>query len=245
MVSNSFFEVIGLSNELDYKQIENKLIILYLIDKMDIPLSGSQISQFALEENIMNYFALRECLVEMEQINYLEVQNENNILRYFITETGSQTLDFFDKHIPQDIREKINNYILENRKSIKKDYETTANYFKDIDSNDYTVKCGIYEDDSLLMEINLSVVSREQAKLICSNWKNNINTLYGNILQQLITKPDDTLVKSDDNFDREAIMNGSHSTDLKEEDIEEIIESIENIENLKILIENKENEKVE
>lgn len=184
----------------DYKQVENKLLLMYLIDKMDIPLSGSQISQFALEENFMDYFTLRQCLTDMVANNHLESFAENNSTRYTVTEAGLQTLDYFEKRIPADIRNKINKYVLDNRKYIKKDYETTANYFRDIHSSDYTVKCGIYEDDALLMEINLSVVSREQAKLICSNWKENVNTLYGEILQQLITKPltsSDTPIEED------------------------------------------------
>lgn len=177
------------SLNLDYKLVENKLLLLYLIDKMDIPLTGSQISQFALEEEFMDYFTIRQCLSDMVNINHLESFVENKTTRYTITESGLQTLDYFDKRIPVEIRNKINKYVLDNRKFIKKDYETTANYFKDINSNDYTVKCGIYEDDSLLMEINLSVVSRDQAKHICKNWKENVNELYGSILKELITKP--------------------------------------------------------
>ncbi|MBE6013474.1 DUF4364 family protein [Anaeropeptidivorans aminofermentans] len=174
----------------EYQQVKNKLLLMYLIDKMDIPLSSSQISQFALEENFMDYFTLRQCLAEMVENNQLESVRENNNTRYTITETGLQALDYFEKRIPLNIRNKINKYVLDNRKCIKKDYETTANYFKDIHAGDYTVKCGIYEDDALLMEINLSVVSREQAKLICSNWKANVNNLYGSILSKLITKPE-------------------------------------------------------
>ena len=172
------------------KLVENKLILLYLIDKMEIPLSNTQISQFALGENIMNYFMLQECLADMVKKNYLEATSDNNATRYMLLEQGFQTLELFEKHIPAHLRNKMNKYVLENRKSIKKDYETTANYFKDISTGDFTVKCGIYEDDNMLMEINVSVVSRDHAKLICNNWKTNLNTLYGDILSKLITKPE-------------------------------------------------------
>ena len=37
---------------------ENKLIILYLIEKIEIPLSNSEICQFALEKNLMDYFII-------------------------------------------------------------------------------------------------------------------------------------------------------------------------------------------
>jgi len=175
---------------LENKQVENKLILLYLIDKIDIPLSHSQISQFALGESIMNYFELQECLGEMIESDYLETATENNTTRHTLTEQGQQTLELFETHIPLHLKNKINNFILENRRSIKRDYETSANYFKDTNTGDFIVKCGLYEDEKMMMEINISVVSREHAKLICSNWKQNLATLYGDILSTLITKPE-------------------------------------------------------
>jgi len=173
--------------ERNTSQAENKLLLLYLIDKMDIPLSNSQISDFALSKNYMNYFSLQECLSEMVNVKYLDSYKENNTTRYTITDNGIQILNYFEKRLSSDMRNKINRYILDNRKSIKKDYEITANYFKEINSDDFTVKCAIYENDDMLMEISLSVVSRDQAKLICNNWKSNINTIYGDILSKLIT----------------------------------------------------------
>lgn len=173
----------------EYGQVENKLLLLYLIDKMDIPLSNSQISQFALEENYMNYFSLQQSLSEMVQVNYLDTAQENNTTRYTITDQGLLSLEYFEKHIPIAIRNKINNYVLENRRNLKKDYEITANYFYDHNNNEFVVKCGVYENSTTLMEINVSVVSRDQAKLIAKNWKSNVNLLYSNVLEQLITTP--------------------------------------------------------
>ena len=39
---------------------ESKLIILYLIEKIEIPLSNSEICQFALEKNLMDYFSVQQ-----------------------------------------------------------------------------------------------------------------------------------------------------------------------------------------
>ena len=59
-------------------------------------------------------------------------------------------------------------------------------HFYDKNSNEYIIKCGIYEDEMTLMELTLSVVSREEANLICKNWRDNVNNLYGDILNKLI-----------------------------------------------------------
>ena len=172
--------------KLNFNQAENKLLLLYLIDKMEIPLTQSQISQFALEENYINYFSLQQFLADMVEVEYLEKSIENNTTYYNVTDQGLVALDYFKKRIPAQVKNKINKFVELNKKSIKKDYEVTANYFYEKTNNEYTVKCGIYEDETTLMELTLSVVSRDEAKLICKNWRKNVNDLYGDILVKLI-----------------------------------------------------------
>ena len=167
-------------------QTENKLLLLYLIDKMDFPLSNAQISQFAMEEKLMDYFILQQSLADMVQNGYLEKSQDNNTTRYAVTDEGITALEHLEKHIRGDLRARINKYVAENRKSVKKEFEITANYFYDHDNREFIVKCGLYEDETMLMEINVSVVTREQAKLICKNWKDNVNQLYGNIISELV-----------------------------------------------------------
>jgi len=172
----------------EQQQIESKIMLLYLIDKMDIPLSNSQISQFALEENYLNYYKVQLYLSEMVQIGYLDQSQDNNTTRYAITEEGMQALEAFLHYIPSPIRARISKYVTENRKNVKQEFEIVANHFYEFDKNEYIVKCGVYEDDMMLMELNLSVVSKEQALTICNNWKGNVNNLYGQIINILLSK---------------------------------------------------------
>jgi len=178
--------------------VQNKLLILYLIDKMDMPLTNSEISLFVLEENFMTYYVLQSTLSDMVDDLYLEKIRDSHAntpksgtLRYSITEEGIIALEYFDKHLDIDIRTKIVQYVAKNRRKIKKDYETTANYFYDHTNNEFIVKCSLCEDEKTLMDITITVVTREQAKLIATNWKQDANQKYKNILDELIKKPDD------------------------------------------------------
>ena len=166
--------------------VESKLLLLCLLEKMNLPMSGSQISEFVLEEGMLSFFELQQCLFEMTESKYLDIAKENNTTRYTVTEPGSSLLELFEKRIPMNVRNKINKHVNENRANIKRSYETTANYFKDMQTDEYVVKCGIYEDDFMLMEVNLSVVNREQARNICDNWKNNSCQIYGQMLGNLL-----------------------------------------------------------
>jgi len=172
------------------KQIEHKIMLLYLINKMDIPLSNSQITQFALEENYMNFYSVQQYLKEMVEIDYLDSSTDNNTTRYTITGDGIKALDALADQIPVQLKNRITKYVTQNRKEVMKGFETTANHFYDRDTGEYIVKCGVYDYDTLLMELNLSVVNIEQARIICNNWKANVGSLHAQIINILLSKED-------------------------------------------------------
>jgi len=174
-------------NNSEYMQVENKLILLYLINKMDLPLSRSQVTDFVREGEYMDYYTLQQTLAEMVEGSYLEKIQDNNNTRYSITDEGATTLEYFESHIPGAIRSRINKYVHDHFNTVKRDFEVTATYFLDNETNEYIVKCGVYEDKRILMEINVSVVSREQAKLIQNNWKGHVSEIYMNILSEMVT----------------------------------------------------------
>ena len=176
-------------NSEDYKKFEDKLVLLYLFDAIDLPLSYNQILVFITAGNYMEVFMVQQNLNEMTQSGYLDKFHSNNAIRYMITEEGCNALEYFSKQIPKEIREGVDKFVAENRKEIKKDYDVIASHVFDYTYNEYQIRCGVYEDDSTLMEVTLYVVSKEQAQFICDNWKENVQYLYANMLSLLTTDP--------------------------------------------------------
>ena len=164
---------------------ENKLILLYLINKMSMPLSNSDISLFALEKDYMDYFQLQQYLSELVDSNFLEVTKENNSLLYTLTDDGLDVISYFIDHISDQHKNEINVFVNENKGRIRAEYDVTANFFPEI-NNDFLVKCGICESDGTsLMEISVLVPTRQQAQSICYNWKRNVNNVYSSIMSAL------------------------------------------------------------
>ena len=178
----------------DYKTVENKLLLLYLVEKMDFPLTRSQITEYVQQADYMDYYTLQQTLAEMVEGGYLDktvdMNQDKSTTRYSITDEGQTTLEYFEKHIPSPVRNKIINFVRDNRRDIKRDYENTATYFPNAENDEFTVKCGVYEDERVLMELVLSVESRELAKLTQTNWKANAKTMYGKIMELMTTLPD-------------------------------------------------------
>lgn len=165
---------------------ESKLIILFLLYQMDMSLSTAQLVDFAVQGEYMDYFSFQQYIAQLLESGMIDsTVTESNTTMYSITGEGEEVLRLFSKQIPYSKRTAICDYVSENKKRIKREFEVVANYFYNAE-NDYMVKCGVYEDDTALMEINLSVVSKEQAKLIKRNWKENVTELYGKILSVMI-----------------------------------------------------------
>ena len=176
---------------MDTSNTENKLLILYLINKMDLPLSRSRISDYFTENQFMDYYTVQETLAELVDSLYLDAAIDDNVTRYTVTGEGLQTLEFFEKHIPIPKRAKINQFIKENRRDIKREFEKTVIFFHNTVHNDFIIKCGVYDEDQMLMELSISVDTREQARMIETNWNKNAKTLYGDIIQTLVRDVED------------------------------------------------------
>lgn len=191
----------------DYKEVENKLIILYLINRMVLPMSRAQITDVVLDGEFMDYYTLQQNLSEMVEMGFLDASQENtgdyNTTRFVMTEDGSSTLGFFEKRISFATRQAINRYTNENRDEIKKDYEKTATYFPDDENDEFRVKCGIYEDERALLEVFVTVDTREQAKLIQTNWRTNAE-MYGRIISVLMKPPEEAPAQEEGSAAQEA-----------------------------------------
>lgn len=188
----SLYTIGGIILEYSTKKLaQNKLIILYLLQKMGISLSHSEISQFLLSKDYMDYFSLQDYLTELVEASWLEKTQEHKNTRYLLTDDGNDVINFFKNHITDPIKEEIKLYVKENNKRIRAEYAITANYFP-IFNDEFLVKCGVCDDnENSLMEISVAVVSKEQAQQMCKNWRKNINTLYGTLMNTLLSSDTD------------------------------------------------------
>ena len=167
---------------------ESKLILLYLIEKIGFPLSNSEICQFSLEKNYMDYFSVQQYLSELVEAHLLEKNKNKNHTCYTLTKQGKGMINYFISHIPEKVKNEIDTYVQQNKKRIHTESEVTAKYYAEHNNDyDYIVKCGLSDSDGTnIMEISVPVATQQQAKIICNNWKSNAGRLYGSILNILI-----------------------------------------------------------
>ena len=146
---------------------ENKLLVLYVIKSLKQPISNTQLTEIILENNFINYFTLQQYISELEYSNFVKYIEKNEKKLISITD----------------------NYISATIENIKKELTIYSDYT--IDNNDsYIVNLRAFEDESLLIDLKVSVPSKKQANALCSKWKDDPSTIYTKIIQSLFDDND-------------------------------------------------------
>ncbi len=162
----------------------NKLIILYLLSQVKMPLSLSQITEIMLDKGYTNYFSLQQYLNELEKSTFITTSKQNNTSYFEITDKGSQTLEFFSSRIPDFTKKDLDLLIQQSWRKFKSELDIHAEYLPHKD-NEYMVHCKVTENNSTLMELSINVGSKKQAIELCNKWEKNASPLYSQILELL------------------------------------------------------------
>lgn len=166
---------------------ENKIILLYIIDKISLPVSNLQITKLILENKYMNYFFLQQFLNELCDSSFLNMEVVEEKSFYSITQSGKQTLSYFLNLIPFGIKARIDNSMQSVQKNIKNETLITAD-FTPKSENEFVVSCKVHEDNFSLIDLEITVGSKADARMICDNWKSHSQSIYPEIIESLTKK---------------------------------------------------------
>lgn len=162
-----------------------KLMVLYMLSKVNFPLSNSQISEFMLDKQYTTYFTLQEVLSSLADDGFVTVLAYRNSTQYKLTPEGIDTISFFSNKISNAIRDEIDTYLKENKYDLRCETGTLSDYYKST-TGDYIVHCLVKEGDTTLIELNVAVPLEEQADVMCSKWKENSQEIYDFVLNKLM-----------------------------------------------------------
>lgn len=164
--------------------VENKALILYVMDKIEKPISNTALLKLITSINNMNYFYFQQFLLDLLETKYIESYTEEKETIYKLTKEGKQALNLVKDLIPGYLKFKADNNFKENLKKIENELSVTADFTPNSE-NDFTVKCQIIENNKTIFEIQTFANSTEQAKLIVDNWLKNAEGIYPKVLDIL------------------------------------------------------------
>ncbi|MGO5051868.1 DUF4364 family protein [Lachnospiraceae bacterium LCP25S3_G4] len=162
-----------------------KLIVLFMLQKVDFPLTNAQISDFILEKGYTTYFTLQQAIGEMIEANLIRLESTHNRSLYHLTEEGEETIQFFQNKISPAIQNDILLFLKERQYDLKEETSIKADYYRNT-SHEYSVRCQIQENGLSLIDLTLTVPSEVEAESIVNNWNRKNQELYALIMQNLL-----------------------------------------------------------
>ena len=124
----------------------NKVLILYILNKIDKPVTNDELFQLVLSIEDMNYFYFQQFLLDLLENKYIETHKENDFTEqiYRLTNAGRETLELTKDLVPGIIKLKIDNNIKGELQDIEEEISIISEFTPE-DSGGFIVTCKIIE----------------------------------------------------------------------------------------------------
>ncbi len=171
-----------------------KLILLFVLDKMEIPLTEDSIVDICYSRNDwLGYMDCKEVLSQLLDAKFIckldsDAEQEPKDIRYSITVEGRNCLSHFFNRIRQSLREDITEFTKLNRMVFKRSQEYVYDYFKNNDGT-HTVVLRIKEPvlAQSMFEIRLKTSTRNAAINAGKKWGAKAAQIYEYVFENLIS----------------------------------------------------------
>ncbi|NLJ78598.1 MAG: DUF4364 family protein [Tissierellia bacterium] len=167
---------------------QNKLILLYIIDQSNTPMGNQEIIEFIMEDNYMNYFLIQEYLRELVESKLLREVEGDDDKAYILSNEGKVILSYFEGRIDDKIRKEILDKFSRFGKHQEKTARIIGEYHEGGDEG-YIANLKLIDKHNIMLSLSITVPTAEQAKTICSIWKDNPEHLYEALFGILVDGP--------------------------------------------------------
>ena len=140
-----------------------KLATLYMLSKVDMPITTNRLSFYLLKNNYTDYFTFQQGVGELLNDGWLDTSTSHGKTLYRITPEGRDALSLLSNEISEDMKRDIESYIKENKYSMHEDFSVQSKYYQ-YDLNQYISNLSLDENGKRLLEINITSASEEAAE---------------------------------------------------------------------------------
>ena len=164
---------------------ENKVLILYILEQLNNDITESGLYKIVSSINNVNYFDFKQFLTDLIDTKLVGTYTKDEEPVVKITSEGKNAFYLTKDVLPGIMKLKADNIFKQELSSIENESSVIAEFFPKSE-NDYTVKCKIVENNETIFEVKTFAGSRERAKRIVDNWKQNASSIYPEILNILL-----------------------------------------------------------
>ena len=115
----------------------------------------------------------------------MNFESTHSNTQYTLTAAGKETLGFFKDKITDGIESDVKSFFTDNKLEFRQENSILADYYRTTDHK-YAVRCQVRSESTTIIDLTLSVSTKEQAEAICSNWKNQNEDVYAYLMDMLL-----------------------------------------------------------
>ncbi len=164
----------------------NKLILLFVFDKMESALSERTLVDMCTSSN--DWINYMDCVVLIHKLIddgfICEIPGDDDPL-YTITPEGRESLANFYINIPKSTREEISRFIKNNSAKFRNKQECKSDYYQNKDGT-YTVFLKILAPVQPMLELKFVVPDKKTANNIYKKWEDKATELYTVVYETLV-----------------------------------------------------------
>ena len=170
---------------------ENKLLILYILKKHDIPVGSIDFTNYILNERLMSFMTFQQRVHELIVTDHVNSDTQDGKTYYEITEAGNALLTEMADMLPQTDRNRVDRTLRALRRRTLDERAITAQYIPE-DENSGVVRIGLNEGDFSVLSLEIATASKDEASIICRNWKAYAGDIYAGITELLLERRDES-----------------------------------------------------
>ena len=164
----------------------NKLILLFVFDKMESPLSERTLLDICSSSNAwINYM---DCVVLIQKLlgdGFICAIPGVEETLFTIPPEGRESLANFYINIPLSLREEISRFVKNNSSKLRTRQECKADYYQNKDGT-YTVFLKILAPVQPMLELKFVVPDKKTANTIYKKWEDKASELYSVVYETLV-----------------------------------------------------------
>ena len=165
---------------------ENKVLILYILNLINGEFRQDDLFKIITSINDVNYFYFKQVLNDLIDSNLVGAYTKDDEPVIKITSEGKNAYLLTKDVLPGIMKLKADNIFAKEFPSIEEEASVIAEFFPKSE-NEYIIKCKIVENNETIFEVKTFAGSRERAKRLVDNWKQNATSIYPQILNLLLS----------------------------------------------------------
>ncbi len=166
---------------------ENKVLILYILIRINNDIKQDDLFKILTNINDMNYFYFKQILIDLIDSKLVGSHTKEKEQFIRITTQGRNAYDLTKDVLPGLLKLKADNTFEKEFSLIEEEASIIAEFIP-INESNYTIKCKIVENNETIFEVKTFAGSRDRAKRIVDNWNKNAKEIYPEILNLLLKK---------------------------------------------------------